>query len=84
VETTAFLPGVLSADARVLHGSRLRVVERFELDATGRTLTRRFEASDPEYFTDTWRGADVVETSDVGYTPYRCKDPGGAPGDRRK
>jgi hypothetical protein len=83
VETTAFLPGVLNADARVLHGSGLRITERFELDAAGRALTRRYEAVDPEFFTDTWRGADVVFPSEVAFAPYRCKDPGGAPGARR-
>jgi len=79
VETTHFLPGVLNADSRILHGAGLRITERFELDATGRRLSRRFEAVDPEYFTDAWRGQDVVEVSDVPYAPYRCKDPGGAP-----
>jgi hypothetical protein len=83
VETSHFLPGVLNADSRVLHGAQLRVTERFELDATGRQLTRRYEAVDPEYFEDAWRGTDVVEVSDVAYAPYRCKDPGGAPAARR-
>jgi hypothetical protein len=83
VETTRFLPGVLNADARILHGSKLRVTERFSLDAGTHQLTRRYEAADPEYFEDTWRGADVVFPSDVAYTPYRCRDPGGAPGGAR-
>ncbi len=79
VVTTHFLPGVLNADSRILHGSKLRITERFELDgATGR-LTRRFEAVDPEYFEDVWRGADMVLPADISYSPYRCKDPGGAP-----
>jgi hypothetical protein len=82
VETTAFLPGVLNADARILHGSRLRIVERFELDATGTRLTRSFTAEDPEYFADSWRGADVVLPADVPYAPYQCEDPGGAPAGR--
>jgi hypothetical protein len=34
---------------------------------------------DPEYFQDTWRGIDEVLPSDVSYSPYRCKDLGGAP-----
>jgi hypothetical protein len=80
VETTGFLPGVLNADARVLHGRSLKVTERYALDATGTRLTRSYEAVDPEYFADTWRGQDVVFPSDVPYEPYRCKDPGGAPG----
>jgi hypothetical protein len=83
VETAHFLPGVLNADSRVLHGAQLRVTERFELDATGRKLTRRYEAVDPEFFEDTWRGTDVVDLSDVPYAPYRCRDPGGAPAARR-
>lgn len=82
VETTAFEPGVLNADARILHGSRLRVVERFELDATGTRLTRSFVAEDPEYFADSWRGSDVVLPADVPYAPYSCEDPGGAPAGR--
>jgi len=82
VETTAFAPGVLNADARILHGSRLRVVERFELDATGTRLTRSYVAEDPEYFADSWKGADVVAPADVAYAPYSCRDPGGAPAGR--
>ena len=80
VETTQFLPGVLNADARILHGSKLRVTERFSLDPVTHELTRRYEATDPEYFEDTWRGSDAVFPSDVAYAPYRCRDPGGAPG----
>ena len=79
VETTAFTPGVLNADARILHGAQLRITERYELDAAGRKLTRRFEATDPEFFADTWRGEDVVFPADVSFAPYHCKDPGGAP-----
>jgi hypothetical protein len=79
VETTHFLPGVLNADARMLHGAGLRVTERFELDAAGRKLTRRYEAADPEYFSDVWRGVDTVFPSEIPYSPYRCRDPGGAP-----
>jgi hypothetical protein len=70
---------VLNADSRILHGAKLRITERFELDAASHRLTRRYEAVDPEYFEDTWRGADVVLPSDVAYAPYRCKDAGGAP-----
>lgn len=79
VETTNFLAGVLNADARILHGTGLRVTERFELDATGRSLTRRYEAADPAFFSDVYRGTDVVAPSEVSFAPYRCKDPGGAP-----
>lgn len=82
VETTRFSPGVLNADARILHGSQLRIVERFELDATGTRLARSYVAEDPEYFADAWRGSDMVSPVDVAYEPYSCRDPGGAPAGR--
>jgi hypothetical protein len=83
VETGRFLPGVLFADARVLHGAQLRVTERFALDATATRLTRRYEAVDPEYFSDILRGEDVVYPSQLPFAAYRCKDPGGAPAAHR-
>jgi hypothetical protein len=79
VETTGFAPGVLNADSRVLHGAKLRIVERFELDAAGSRLTRTYTAEDPEYFSDSWKGADVVFPADVAFEKYSCRDPGGAP-----
>jgi hypothetical protein len=79
VETTGFSPGVLNADSRILHGTRLRIVERFELDATGLRLTRSYTAEDPEYFADIWKGTDVVFPADVPFEKYSCRDPGGAP-----
>lgn len=81
VETTAFLPGVLNADGRLLHGARLRVTERFRVEPKPVRLTRQFVAEDPEYLADPWRGTDVVFLADVPYAPYRCNDPGGAPAD---
>lgn len=80
VETTHFLPGVVNADARILHGPKLKVTERYTLDATGRRLSRTYEAVDPEYFEEAWRGQDVVMPAEVPYAPYRCADRGGAPG----
>ncbi len=79
VESSHFAPGVILADGRVLHGSKLAVTERFTLDATGKRLSRSFEARDPDYFTDVYKGADVVFPADVAYAPYQCRDPGGAP-----
>src|SRR5690606_9041841 len=82
VETTAFLPGVLNADARILHGGGLRIVERFQLDPAGQSLSRSYVAEDPEYFEGSWSGSDVVYPADVSYEPYQCTDPGGAPAGR--
>jgi hypothetical protein len=82
VETTGFAPGVLNADSRILHGAKLRIVERFELDAAGSRLTRSYVAEDAEYFADSWKGVDVVLLADVPYARYSCKDLGGAPAGR--
>ncbi|MEO8314745.1 MAG: DUF6152 family protein [Pseudomonadota bacterium] len=79
VETTGFKSGVLNADSRILHGTRLRIAERFELDATGSKLTRSYVAEDPEYFADSWKGTDEVLPADIAYEKYSCRDPGGAP-----
>ena len=80
VETTGFAPGVLNADARVLHGNQLKITERFEMDAGGKRLSRRFVAEDPEYFAGSWGGQDVLFPSDIAWSKYSCRDPGGAPG----
>lgn len=82
VTTTAFAPGVLNADSRILHGTQLRIVERFALDPSGTRLTRQYVAEDPEYFADRWQGADEVLPADVPYEPYQCRDLGGAPAGR--
>jgi len=79
VETSAFLPGVLNADGRLLHGEKLRITERYRLESDPVRLTRQFVAEDPEYLAEAWRGGDVVFPADVSFAPYRCKDPGGAP-----
>jgi hypothetical protein len=83
VETTGFAPGVLNADSRILHGKGLRIVERFEMDATGSRLARTYTAEDPEYFADSLKGTDVVFPADVPFEKYSCRDPGGAPAARQ-
>ena len=57
VETSAFLPGVLNADGRLLHGARLHITERFRVEADPVRLTRQFVAEDPEYLAEPWRGS---------------------------
>ena len=79
VDTSAFLPGVLNADGRLLHGTKLHITERFRLEGEPLRLTRQFVAEDPEYLAEPWRGTDVVFPADVPYAPYSCKDPAGAP-----
>ena len=74
VDTVGFEPGILSADGRLPHSDQLHVVERFALDANGRSLTRSWVAEDPLYFEGEYTGRDVVHVSDVPYQPTPCED----------
>ena len=74
VDTVGFEPGILSADGRLPHSNRLHVIERFSLDASGRTLRREWMAEDPLYFEGQYTGADVVHLSDVPYQETPCED----------
>jgi hypothetical protein len=74
VETTGFLPGVLSAPVR--HSAELRVVERFALDPTTFKLTRTYEATDPVYLQGTYAGSDVIQIADAPYTEDNCRELG--------
>jgi hypothetical protein len=74
VDTIGFDPGILSADGRLPHSDRLHVIERFTLDADGRTLRRSWVADDPLYFEGQYTGADVVYISEVPYQVTPCED----------
>ena len=74
VETKGFLPGILSADTRTPHSDAFQVVERFRLDPENGALIREYEATDGEYWTDTYRGRDVMYVSALPYEPYNCDD----------
>ena len=74
VETTGFAPGYLETRDAVMHGSEMRVVERFSYDHEGRTLTRSWAAEDPAYFTGSYTGQDTVEIADIPFEPYDCTD----------
>ena len=74
VETIGFEPGILSADGRLPHSDRLRVVERFTLEAEGGALQREWVAEDPLYFEGQYSGSDVVYLSDVPFQVTPCED----------
>ena len=59
--------GLVTSDA-------LHLIERFSLDETTMALTREFEAMDPLYFTEPYKGSDVVYPSNVPYAPSPCDD----------
>ena len=67
VETTGFLPGIVTADGRVPHGSDMRVTERFDFDPAKGALHRSYVAVDPEYFEGEYKGQDTVYLSALPY-----------------
>ncbi len=67
VETSGFLPGIVTADGRVPHGSHMRVTERFDFDPEKGALHRSYVAVDPEYFQGEYKGQDTVYISALPY-----------------
>jgi hypothetical protein len=76
VDTVGFAPGVLSADARLMHSAGLHVVERFSIDrSSGAPMLRReYVAEDPAYFAGQFRGVDTAFIADLPYEPPTCND----------
>jgi hypothetical protein len=76
VDTVGFKPGVLSADARLMHSAGLHVVERFSIDrSSGAPMLRReYEADDPQFFSGQFRGTDTAFIADLPYEPPTCND----------
>jgi hypothetical protein len=74
VDTVGFKPGVLSADAYLMHSAGLHVVERFSLDRATRALRREYVAEDPAFFVGQYRGADTAFPADLPYETPSCND----------
>jgi hypothetical protein len=74
VDTVGFEPGVLTGFGSVPHSDRLRVVERFSIDAATTTLRREFEADDPTYLNELYMGSTEMILSNVPYAPEPCED----------
>jgi hypothetical protein len=83
VDTVGFLPGTLTGITP--HSDKLRVIERFTLDAATMLLKRDFTADDPVYFTAQYQGSDTVAPSNVPYAAEPCEDltPTGPPAGTR-
>ena len=74
VDTVGLEPGILGGFGSIPHSSSLHVVERFALDPDAMTLTRTFEAEDPEYLTEFYSGSTTMILSNVPYEPEPCED----------
>ena len=72
VETIGFEPGLMTQS--LPHSGELHVVEYFSLDPETHQLTRRYEASDTNYWTETYAGEDVLNVADIPFDPPRCDD----------
>lgn len=78
VDTVGFTEGFLNITPRVddvaKNSTELQVTEKFTLSDEGKTLTREYIATDPQYMVGTFTGKDVVKLSSTAYEPYSCED----------
>jgi hypothetical protein len=72
VDTVGFKPGILGGN--VAHTDQLHVVERFTLDPDTLALKRDYVAEDPAYFTDQYKGSDIVKPADAAFEVDTCHD----------
>jgi hypothetical protein len=72
VDTVGFLPGELAG--QVMNSDQLHVVERFTLDPEKPALKREYVAEDPVYYTDQYKGSDVVLLADAPFAVDQCKE----------
>jgi hypothetical protein len=72
VDTVGFEPGVIAPPLR--NSDQLHIVERYSLDPVKWSLTREFVATDPVYYTDEYKGSDVVLVADVPYEAHQCEE----------
>jgi hypothetical protein len=71
VDTVGFEEGYISPPTPI--SADAHIVERYTLDPETFTLTREYEATDPNYFT-TFTGSDVAYLSSVAFEKYRCEE----------
>ena len=77
VDTIGFEAGVLDHVGRggfPMHSDQWHVVERFEVSAGGRTLTRSYTFDDPLFMQGTVTGQDWASLTTEQYSPYNCEE----------
>lgn len=72
VDTVALAPSVLIPMQGIMLSDQAHIVERFTLEAGGKSLTRAYTVEDPLYLQQPFTGRDVVVASQEAYTPYEC------------
>jgi hypothetical protein len=72
VDTVGFEPGVIAPPVR--NSDQLHIVERFSVDPVTWVLSREFVATDPVYFTDEYKGSDMLLVADVPYVAHPCNE----------
>jgi hypothetical protein len=77
VDTVGFEPGFMEHTAQSgfrMHSDQLHVVERFEVGAGGRNLTRTYVFDDPLFMQGTYTGEDTQSLTTEAYLPYDCEE----------
>ncbi len=77
VDTIGFEAGVLFHAGEFgfpMHSDRWHVVERFEVAADGRMLSRSYTFDDPLFMQGTYVGEDSASLTTEQYTPYDCEE----------
>ena len=77
VDTIGFEAGVLfhaGESGFPMHSDRWHVVERFEVAADGRTLSRSYTFDDPLFMQGTYVGEDSASLTTEQYMPYDCEE----------
>ncbi|MFP6829169.1 MAG: DUF6152 family protein [Gammaproteobacteria bacterium] len=78
VDTIGFERGVLDHVGRSagfpMHSDQWHVVERYEVEANGRTLTRTYTFDDPLFMQGTYAGQDSASLTTEQYAPYDCEE----------
>jgi len=85
VDTIGFEQGVLDHVGRSglpMHSEQWHVVERFEVAADGRTLTRTYTFDDPLFMQGTYTGQDSGSLTTEQYSPYNCEELSGKNNER--
>ncbi len=78
VDTIGFEQGVLDHVGQSagfpMHSDQWRVVERFEVAADRRTLTRTYTFDDPLFMQGAYAGQDSASLTTEQYAPYDCEE----------
>ncbi len=74
VDSKGFTEGYLDARHGIKHSNQLHTVEYFTLENDGRSLRRRYIASDPLFLSKPYESEDRMMLTNAAFDPYECND----------